>query len=158
MTTALRGRAAQPPAGETRMQNTAQDLRAMASFVSRYGLHTGEQFAAPGPAAPLDVCAVAYIVAERCGPPAEFFNDEVASLRLIESSAGAMAAIRAVSDALDSEPCVDTIAPGVEVPNYIEHVSNWAATAPIGETTRPSTAEVIGRILRAAQHAAPTAA
>jgi hypothetical protein len=140
------------------MHNTAQDLQAMASFVSRYGLHTGEQFAAPGPAAPLDVCAVAYIVAERCGPPAEFFNDEVASLRLIEASAGAMQAIRALSAALDSEPCETEIAPGVTVPDYIEHVSNWAATPPIGEKTPPTTTEVLGRILRAADQATPNAA
>lgn len=141
------------------MLSTFRVLRKMATVINTDGLHTGDQFAASnGYSDRFDICALAYIVAEDRPAPRDFFVDEEASIRLIESSAGAMAAIRALSDALDSEPCVDTIAPGVEVPNYIEHVSNWAATAPIGQTTRPSTAEVIGRILRAAQHAAPTAA
>lgn len=139
------------------MHGTAHDLQAMATFISRYGLHTGNQFAAPGPAAPMDICAVAYIVTERCAPPPEFYTDEVASLNLIEASAPAMQAIRAISAALDSEPCETRIVPGHSVPDYIEHVSNWAATAPIGEHFPPSTAEVIGRVLRAADHATQTA-
>jgi hypothetical protein len=139
------------------MLSTFRVLRKMATVINADGLHTGDQFAERGVTDRFDICALAYIVAEDQPAPAEFFTDEVASLRLIECSAPAMQAIRALSDALDSEPCVDTIAPGVEVPNYIEHVSNWAATPPIGETTKPSTAEVIARI-RAAQHAAPIAA
>ena len=145
------------------MHGTTQDLQAMAHFISRYGLHTGDQFAAPGPAAPMDICAVAYIVAERCSPPPEFFTDEVASIRLIECSAGAMTSIRAISQALDTEPCETQIAPGHTVPDYIEHVSNWTATPPIGCTRPPSLDEVIGCILRAANTVAqqtthPTAA
>ena len=132
------------------MNDTVQDLQAMAHFITRYGLHTGDQFAAPGPAAPMDICAVAYVVAERCAPPAEFYTDELASIALIECSAKAMTAIQAISDVLDSPVCEDEIAPGMYVPNYIEHVSNWAATTPIGEKTPPTTSEVIGRILRAA--------
>ncbi|MCX5000933.1 hypothetical protein [Streptomyces longwoodensis] len=133
------------------MQHTAATLQAMAHFITRYGLHTGDQFAAPGPAAPMDICAVAYITAERCAPPPEFFTDEVTSLAIIESSAGAMAAIRAISEVLDSTVCETEIVPGTWVPDYIEHVSNWAATAsPITPKRPPTIDEVIGRILRAA--------
>lgn len=141
------------------MHGTAQDLQAMATFISRYGLHTGTQFAAPGPSAPMDICAVAYIVAEHWGPPAEFYTDEVASLALIQSSARAMAAIRAISNVLYSDVCETEIAPGETVPDYIEHVSNWAATAsPVPPKRPPTVSEVIGRILRAANHAQTHAA
>jgi hypothetical protein len=100
----------------------------------------------------LDICAVAYIVAEGCQPPPEFFTNEVASLRLIECSSRAMAAIRAISDALDTDVCETEIEPGTRVPDYIEHVSNWAATAsPVHPKRPPTVDEVIGRILRAAQ-------
>jgi hypothetical protein len=141
------------------MHGAAQDLQAMAHFISRYGLHTGAQFAAPGPAAPMDICAVAYIAAERCPPPPEFYNDEITSLTIIESSARAMAAIRAISDVLDSSVCETQVEPGTYVPDYIEHVSNWAATTPVGATQPPTVSEVIGRILRAANtHAVQTPA
>jgi hypothetical protein len=143
------------------VNNTETTLHGMALHADIHGIHTGEQFAAFGTFGPLlDICAIAYMQAEGGTIPAEFYTDEVASLRLIESSAGAMAAIRALSDALDSEPCETEIAPGYTVPDYIEHVFNWTATAPIGENTPPSTAEVIGRILRAAhaQQATPNAA
>jgi hypothetical protein len=131
------------------MNTTAYDLHVMAAYVNLHGLHTGNQFAAPDDQ--LDICAIAYVVAEDCPAPPEFYTDEIASLRLIESSARAMAAIRAISDALDTDPCETEIAPGHTIPDYIEHVSNWAATPPIGATKPPSTSEVIGRILRAAQ-------
>lgn len=135
------------------MHSTAWILRRMASIAAVDGLHTGEQFAHRGVTDRLDICALAYTVAEDQPAPAEFFTDEVASLRLIEASAGAMQAIRTLSAALDSEPCETEIAPGVTVPDYIDHVSNWAATPPIGETFPPTTAEVIGRILRASDQA-----
>lgn len=134
------------------MQNTAQDLHAMASFVARYGLHTGEQFAARGPSAPMDICAVAYIVAERCAPPAEFYTDEAASLDLIEASDSAMHLIRAISGAIDNYEVPDTDGQ----PDVIEHVSQWTFTPPIGCTKPPSTDEVIGCILRAAEKASGT--
>lgn len=137
------------------MQDTTYTLNRAAYLLTFLGLHTGEQFAASDSDA-LDVCAAIYFAAEGTFPQ-EFVTDEVTSLALIEASAGAMQAIRALSAALDSEPCETEIAPGVTVPDYIEHVSNWAATPPIGETTPPTTAEVIGRILRAAQHAVPAA-
>ncbi|MFF7476603.1 hypothetical protein [Streptomyces sp. NPDC008092] len=130
------------------MQTTANTLERAAYLISMLGLHTGDQFAAAESDA-LDVCAAVYMAAEGICPP-EFSTDELTSITLIESSALAMAAIRAISDVLDSSVCEDQIAPGMYVPNYIEHVSNWAATAPIGEKTPPTTSEVIGRILRAA--------
>lgn len=144
------------------MPSTYRVLRKMATVINTDGLHAGDQFAATnGYSDRFDICALAFIVAEDRPAPMAFFTDEIASIRLIESSAPAMAAIRALSDALDSEVCETQIAPGVTVPDYIEHVSNWAATPPIGEITPPTTAEMIGRILRAAdaaRHAAPTAA
>ncbi|WP_158913530.1 DUF6197 family protein [Streptomyces sp. MBT28] len=127
------------------MPSTHRVLRRMATVINTHGLHRGEQFAAHGPTDALDICAIAYIVAEDRPAPAVFFNDEVASFELIEASDRAMAAIRAISAALDTEPC-DTNGG----PDYIEHVSNWAATPPIGATEPPTTSEVIGRILRAA--------
>jgi hypothetical protein len=83
--------------------------------------------------------------------PPEFYTDEVASLHLIECSARAMQAIRAISDALPTDPPTETIAPGVDVPNHIDHVSNWVRTAGIGETEPPSDLEVMGRLIRTAR-------
>lgn len=134
------------------MNSTRFVLRKMATVISAQGIHTGDQFAQHGPMDKLDICAVAYIVAEQRPAPPEFFTDEAASLRLIESSAKAMTAIRAISDALDSDPCETEIEPGTRVPDYIEHVSNWAATRAPFAPAPPTTSEVIGRILRAAQN------
>jgi hypothetical protein len=130
------------------MATTAMNLHVMAAYVNLYGVHTGDQFAAADDQ--LDICAIAYVVAEDCPVPPEFHDDECASLTLIESSAGAMAAIRAISAALDTEPCETEIEPGTRVPDYIEHVSNWAATPAPFSSVPPTTSEVIGRILRAA--------
>lgn len=134
------------------MQNTKYTLARAAHFLNILGLHTGDQFAARHVG--LDVCAAIYVAAENDTFPEEFTTDEVASIRLIESSADAMTAIRALSAVLDSEPCETEIAPGHTVPDYIEHVSNWAATAPIGATEPPTKEQVIDRILRAADIAA----
>lgn len=130
--------------------STERTLQKAACLIHLRGLHTGEQFAENTERGALDVCAAIFIVAEQ-RTPSEFYTDEVASLRLIEASAPAMQAIRALSNTLDTQPPVTEIAPGVEIPDYIEHVSNWAATTPIGHTTPPTTSEVIGRILRAAR-------
>jgi cytochrome c5 len=141
------------------MHSTTTDvLQKMALVINLNGLHCGDQFAQPGLVPRLDICALAYTVAERITPdrtPDVFFTDEDASLRIIEASASAMAAIRAISDALDSSVCETQVAPGYYVPDYIEHVSNWAATAsPVAPKRPPTTAEVIGRILRAANQQA----
>lgn len=130
------------------MNSTRFVLQKMATVINTQGLHNGAQFAEHGPMDKLDICAVAYIVAEHCPAPAEFFTDETASLRLIESSAKAMAAIKAISDALDSPVCETEMVPGFYVPDYVEHVSSWAT--PIDGSTPPTVSEVIGCILRAA--------
>lgn len=129
------------------MPETAAILRYAARILTERGLHTGDQFAAPDGS--LDICAAIYVAAH--GKELKVFAfDEDYSIGFIECSADAMQAIRAVSNGLDTEPCVTPIAPGHEVPNYIEHVSNWAATIPVFGTRQPTTAEVIGRILRTA--------
>ena len=139
-------------------RNTLQD---MASVIAIDGLDRGEQFGQRGYIDRLDICALAYTTAEWIGPcsiPNEFFTNELASIRLIECSAGAMAAIRAISEVLDTPVREEELAPGLYVPNYIEHVSNWVSTAAPFSAEPPTTSEVIGRILRAAQQATPTAA
>ena len=138
------------------MHNSAEVLQRAAYILSLFGLHTGDQFAAPDSRA-LDVCAAVYMAAEDSCPP-EFTTDEVTSLAIIGASAPAMAAIRAISEALDSAVCETETAPGLYEPDYIEHVSNWAATAsPVDPKRPPTVDEVIGRILRAANQQAITA-
>ena len=135
------------------MHGTAEVLQRMAQVISLHGVHTGDQFAVRTHENRLtqhDICALAWVVAEGRIAPREFFTDEVASLAIIGASAPALAAIRAISDALDTDVCVTEIAPGATVPDYIEHVSNWAATPPVFAAQPPTTDEVIGCILRAA--------
>jgi hypothetical protein len=136
------------------MRDTTDVLQKMAAVIDLNGLHRGDQFAERGILPRLDICAVAYAVAERIALPSipeEFYTDEVASIRLIEASAGAMAAIRAISNVLDSAVNESEIEPGTWVPDYIEHVSTWAMTIPpVGPKHPPTTGEVIGRIHRAA--------
>ncbi|WP_330328259.1 hypothetical protein [Streptomyces pseudovenezuelae] len=135
------------------MFDTGNDLQAIAYLLHHGGLHTGDQFADAFTMA-LDVCAAAYAVAE-ADIPDEFFTDEIASITLIESSPRTMAAIKAISDVLDSTVCETRQPDGTYVPDYIEHVSNWAAAAsPVDPKRPPTISEVIGRILRAANHAA----
>lgn len=135
------------------MPSTATTLRQIAQFVSLQGHHTGQQFAVKNPRWQLDVCAVAYVMANNTVCPDVFYTDEAASERLIQANAPAMAAIKAISDALDTDACETN-----GEPDYIEHVCCWAANPPIGSSVPPSTDEVIGRILRAADHAQTSAA
>lgn len=130
-------------------------LQKMTTVISTRGrLHTGEHFAAHGPQDVFDICAVAYLVAEDRPAPQVFFTDEGAAMDLIESSERAMAAIKAISAVLDTD-VNETLQPdGTYTPDYIEHVSTWAMTPPLGATEPPALSEVIGRILRAANHAA----
>jgi hypothetical protein len=69
-----------------------------------------------------------------------------------------MAAIKAISDILDSAVCETPTSDGTYVPDYIEHVSNWTCHARHRRDQPPTTSEVIGRILRAANHARSNAA
>lgn len=128
--------------------NTIEILEETAHIISTYGLHTGSQFAASDSDA-VDICAAVYLAAQGTCPP-EFATDEITSIAIIEASAPAMTAIKAISDALDSSVCETEVVPGMWVPDYVEHVSNWAATPPIGEKTPPTVSEAIGRIFRAA--------
>jgi hypothetical protein len=136
------------------MRHPNNILQDMASVIAIDGLHRGEQLGEPGYGIDrFDICALAYLMAEGIGPlrhPREFFDDELAGIRLIESSPGAMAAIRAISTVLDTPVTEEELAPGFFVPNYIEHVSNWARTTAPGDQQPPTISEVIGRILRAA--------
>ena len=137
------------------MQDTAAQLRSMASHINLHGVHRGHQFARPGTLdrqPVLDISALAYCTAEHidpASPPAVFFTDEGASLDLIESSPHAMTLIGAISAAIDNYEIPDTDGR----PDIVEHVSQWVITPPIGCTLRPTTLEVIGCILRAANTA-----
>jgi hypothetical protein len=129
------------------MQTTDDNLIETAHIITTHGLHRGPHFAASDSDA-VDVCAAAFMASEgTC--PTEFSTDEDASIAIISASAPAMAAIRAISDALDSDVNDTEIAPGYYVPDYIEHVTQWVQRPGIGCTEPPTTSEVIGRILRA---------
>lgn len=138
------------------MPTTAGTLRRAAHLINNRGLHTGTQFADQDTNT-LDVSAAIFIAAENT-TPAEFYTDEATSLEIIAASAATMTALRIMSSVLDTDPNVTPITPGHDVPDYIEHVSNWAATTPVWGTQPPSTAEVVGAILRAAQAADTLAA
>ena len=133
------------------MPSTAGTLRRTAHIINFFGLHTGEQFAAADSNA-LDVAAAIYFAAENVFP-AEFYTDEVTSLAIISASAPAMAAICTLSGSLITDPPYTQIAPGLDVPDYIEHVSSWASTTPAFGTRPPNVSEVIGALHRAAQAA-----
>lgn len=126
-------------------------LRRAVRIINERGLHTGDQFATTDGYG-LDVCAAIYLAAQPAGTeiPAEFYTDEDASIRLITASAAAMAAIRAVSDRLNTQPPVTEIAPGVEVNDYIEHVSHWAANRPEAVAAWHVEAATVGRLIRIA--------
>lgn len=128
------------------MPSTAEILRTAAHHVDRAGLNTGTQFVDPDTRA-IDWVAAIYVAAEGTCPN-EFHTDEAASLAIISASAPAMTAIRALSASLDTEPPVTN-----GVPDYIDHVCNWAATTPVFGDRPPTTSEVIGALLRAAQTA-----
>jgi hypothetical protein len=127
-------------------------LRDMAMTITLNGLARGNHFAehtTNGLHPRLDICALAYKLAENIPTralPDVLFTDEAASLALIESSEAAMTVIRAISAAITNYEIPDTDGQ----PDYIEHVSNWTATPPIGHTQPPCDDEVIGCILRAA--------
>ncbi|WP_406163952.1 hypothetical protein OG298_45345 (plasmid) [Streptomyces sp. NBC_01005] len=141
-----------PTTRETAMLSTAEILRRTAGAISFFGLHTGEQFAASDSDA-LDVCAAIYLVAESGMLPAEFKTDENVSLAIIGASAPAMAAIRTLSGSLITPAPYTEIAPGLEIPDYIEHVSSWATTKHMFADRPPTVSEVIGALHRAAQAA-----
>ncbi|RSS33782.1 hypothetical protein [Streptomyces sp. WAC08241] len=137
------------------MPTLTADLTAMATYITAHGLHTGEQLIGHD-TGDIDIAALAYITAERCTPPRAFFDDEAASLRLIENSAPTMQLLHAISAVLDTEPCTTLTDDGVEIPDYIEHISNWTATPPIGRKTPPTRDEITDRLRTAAANTART--
>ncbi|MFJ2279174.1 hypothetical protein ACIOEZ_34060 [Streptomyces sp. NPDC087866] len=130
------------------MTTTAGTLRRAAHLINHRGLHTGTQFADRATNS-ADITAAIFVAAEG-HMPAEFYTDEPTSLEIIAASAQTMAALRVLSESLPTSPCVTTIAPGHSVPDYIEHVSNWAATKPVWGNRPPTVSEVVGAVLRAA--------
>ncbi|MFJ1900447.1 hypothetical protein [Streptomyces sp. NPDC088115] len=137
-------------------QTTAEALRRAADLIHTDGLHTGDQFVDQTTGA-VDIAAAIYIVAEG-GIPDAFYADENTSLAIIGSSAPAMAAIRTLSDSLITPAPYTEIAAGLEIPDYIEHVSSWAATKHMLGDRPPTVSEVIGALHRAATAADKLAA
>ena len=131
------------------MPSTARILRRATHILKHYKLHTGNQFATPDYSA-VDIAAAVFFAAELHWP-AEFTYDEAMSLEIIAASAPTMTAIRTLSDSLPTEPSYMEVVAGHEIPEYIEHVSNWAATTPVFGQHPPTTSEVIGALLRAAR-------
>lgn len=122
------------------MSETADILRYTGRIISERGLRTKRQFA--GPDGSLILVAAIY-VATHGKQPDVFEFDEDLSITFIASSPDAMQAIRAFSDALDTEPPVTEIAPGHEVPDYIEHVSHWAESGTAFCKRPPTTTRVM---------------
>ncbi|WP_331729011.1 hypothetical protein OG693_39200 (plasmid) [Streptomyces sp. NBC_01259] len=133
------------------MPSTAGTLRRTAHLLDHFGLHTGDQFIDQTTNAP-DLAAAIFFAAEG-HIPAEFYTDENTSLEIIAASAPAVAAIRTLSDSLITPAPYTEIAPGLEIPDYIEHVSSWATTKHLFADRPPTVSEVIGALHRAAQAA-----
>jgi hypothetical protein len=130
--------------------STGTILRTTRDIVSYYGLWTGEHFATPD--GRLDLSAAIYRAVTGSTPNC-FLDDEDMALLLIESNPDVIDAIRMVSAVLPTQPCTTEIVPGYEVPDYVEHVSNWASTAPVLAQQPPTVSEVIGVLTRAADTA-----
>lgn len=130
------------------MPNTAGTLRRAAHLISHRGLHTGDQFVDQATDT-ADLAAAVFVAAEG-HIPAEFYTDENTSLEIIAASAGAMAAIRTLSDSLITSAPYTEIAPGLDIPDYIEHVSSWAISNHAFGDRPPTVSEVIGALHRAA--------
>ncbi|MFD8626646.1 hypothetical protein ACFV4E_22645 [Streptomyces hygroscopicus] len=130
--------------------STGTVLRTTRDIVNYYGLWTGEQFATRD--GRLDLSAAIYRAVTGQTPNC-FLNDEDMALLLIETNPVVMEAIRMVSAVLPTQPCTTEVDPGYEVPDYVEHVSNWASTAPVFAEQPPTVSEVLGLLERAADTA-----
>ncbi|MFG2676969.1 hypothetical protein [Streptomyces sp. NPDC048445] len=145
-----------PTIRETAMPSTAGALRRTAHLINHHDLHADHQFIDQATNA-IDLAAAIFIAAEG-HIPAEFYTDENTSLAIIGASAPAMAAIRTLSDSLITPAPYTEIAPGHEIPDYIEHVSSWATTKHMFADRPPTLSEVIGALHRAAEAADQLAA
>ncbi|MEU3399409.1 DUF6197 family protein [Streptomyces filamentosus] len=126
------------------MNHTPQVLRDAASLINEHGLYTGEQFV--GPDGSYDLVAAIYQAGARILPGA-FRTDAAAAIAFIKGCKRAMDAIRAFyttlqaayPEAHDDDEVIDT-------------VSVWAEKGDWGPDQQPpTTSEIIGRLLRAAE-------
>lgn len=129
------------------MPKTAETLRTSAHIVTYFGLWTGTQFASSD--GRLSITAAIYRAVTKATPNA-FLDNEDAALALIGENPTVMNAVKFLSACLDTEPPVDKATRRYD---HIEHIERYAAEKPPHSTTPPTEAEVIGRILRAAQTA-----
>ncbi|TXS68897.1 hypothetical protein [Streptomyces sp. sk2.1] len=127
--------------------STGTILRTTAHILSYYGLHTGKQFASAD--GRLDICA-AIFRATTGKTPNCFLTDEDTALLQIRMCEPAMDAIHMLSAILPTQPPTD---PDTSADDHIEHVTHWATTPTWPDQQPPTTSEVIGAILRAAQTA-----
>jgi hypothetical protein len=130
--------------------STGTILRTAAELLDHFGLWTGPQFA-DNRTGRLDICAAIYRAVTGSTPNC-FVTDENNASTLIENNPDAYDAIKVVSAVLPTEPSTTDVGP-YEMTDYVEHVSNWAATTPVFGDRPPTTAEVIGLLLRAADTA-----
>ncbi|MEU3656484.1 hypothetical protein AB0E67_27485 [Streptomyces sp. NPDC032161] len=129
------------------MSSTGTALRTTAHILNYYGLHTGTQFASHD--GRLDITAAIFRAVTGKTPNC-FLTDEDYSLLQIRMCEPAMDAICMLSAVLPTEPPTD---PGTGADDHIEHVTHWATTRTWPDQQPPTTPEVIGAILRAAQAA-----
>ncbi|MGW7636042.1 DUF6197 family protein [Streptomyces decoyicus] len=125
------------------MPKTADILRDTTWTIHTLGLRTGRHFL--GPDGCLSIGAAIYVAAHGT-IPAEFATDERISIAIITASAPAMQAIKTLSQHLDTQPNVDTIAPGYEVPDHLDHIEYWAAHGLFGSHQPPTADEVIDHL------------
>lgn len=130
--------------------STGTILRTAAHILNYYGLHTGRQFASVD--GRLDITAAIFRAATGKTPNC-FLTDEDTALLQIQVCEPAMDAIRMLSAVLPTLPPTD---PGTGTDDHIEHICHWV-TKPVwtgnADDQPPTTPEVIGTILRAAQAA-----
>ncbi|MGW2844415.1 DUF6197 family protein [Streptomyces sp. NPDC001274] len=129
------------------MSSTGTVLRLTADILNYFGLHTGPQFATAD--GRLDITAAVFRAATGKTPNC-FLTDEDTSLLQIRMCEPAMDAIRMLSAILPTQPPTN---PDTGLDDHIEHVTHWATTPTWPGQQPPTTSEVIGVILRAAQTA-----
>lgn len=129
------------------MPETARILRYTTRIISERGLRTRRNFV--GPTGDIALSAAIYLAAH--GKELNVFRfDEDLSIGFIQCSAPAMQAIRAISNALGTEPPVTEITARHEVPDHIEHIEHWTAHGTTFDKHAPTTARVMALLERTA--------